>query len=241
MRIEPTGATSSRHRWRSPINPQGLDDAARGESPGYSWTIIENRSHRIPRHLPMLEVSDDDLEDYDSDSGDEMVFSASFNRAISEQTGHPIAPDSASLRSRSSNESVSEKLSLEKTSYTLVCGGPIDDAAFRTQASPESVYSALASFILPQAPPPPLASSSQCSSAELSDANGCGTVIHTRAFPRYRHHQPMWTANAPAADAVVPLERVYFEEICAKERISPKMIKQEACGCLRVGIGCANW
>ncbi|KAF5363499.1 hypothetical protein D9756_000054 [Leucocoprinus leucothites] len=240
MRIEPTGITSSRHRWRSPINPQGADDTSHGDSLGYNWPVFENRSRHIPRHLPMLEVSDDDLEDSDSDSGDEMVFSASFNRAISEQTGNPIVSEVASLRSRSSAESVSEKPSLDSGPYTLVCGGGIGDTVFNTRTDPESVYSALASFILPQPPTPQWASSPQRPSPEMNDANGCGTVIHTRAFPRYRHHQPMWTANSPASDVVVPLERSYFDEICAKEKLSPKIIKQEACGCLRIGIGCAN-
>ncbi|KAJ3570649.1 hypothetical protein NP233_g4266 [Leucocoprinus birnbaumii] len=240
MRIEPTGTASSRHRWRSPINPQGADDMAHGDSTGYSWTVVENRLRHTPRHLPMLEVSDDDLDDSDSDSGDEMVFSASFNRAISEQTGHPIMSESASLRSRSSAESVSEKQTLGGVPYTLICGGPADDTVFDTQTDSESVYSTLASFILPGPPSPQWVSSSRSPSTASSDANGCGTVIHARAFPRYRHHQPMWTADSPSTDVVVPLERSYFDEICAKEKLSPKIIKQEACGCLRIGIGCAN-
>lgn len=243
MRIEPTGTSTSRHRLRSSVAPRSSDDTINAESPGYSWTIVENRSRRIPRHLPMLEVSDDDfeLEDSDSDSGDEMVFSASFNRAISEQTGHPITNELGSLRTRSSMESEgSEKSTVESTSYSLVCGGPVDDMAICARSDPESVYySALASFILPQHPQS--SSSSRRTSSGISDTNGCGVVIHTRAFPRYRHHQPMWTASTPATEEVVPLERMYFDDICAKEKLSPKMIKQEACGCLRIGIGCANW
>ncbi|KAF9445839.1 hypothetical protein P691DRAFT_244632 [Macrolepiota fuliginosa MF-IS2] len=244
MRIEPTASSSSRHhRWRSSPAFRGADDAiVNVDAPGYAWTIVENRSRRAPRHLPMLEVSDDDVEfeDSDSDSGDEMVFSASFNRAISEQIGNSMPSESQSLRSRSSVESVGEKPPSESTSYSLVCGGPIDDTTICARSDPESVYSALASFILPQAPLPQSSSPPRRTSSGSSDTNGCGTTVHTRAFPRYRHHQPMWTANTPATGAVVPLDRVYFDEICAKEKLSAKMMKQEACGCLRIGIGCAN-
>lgn len=244
MRIEPTASSSTRHyRWRSSTASRGADDAENTDLPGYTWTIVENRSRRIPRHLPMLEVSDDDfnLGDSDSDSGDEMVFSASFNRAISEQTGNPMPNESESLRSRSSMESVVEKPSPESSTYSLMCGGPIDDMAICERSDPESVYSALASFILPQVPVSDASNSPRHTSSGLSNTNGCGTVIHTRAFPRYRHHQPMWTANTPATEAVVPLDRTYFDEICAKEKVSTKMIKAEACGCLRIGIGCASW
>jgi hypothetical protein len=51
----------------------------------------------------------------------------------------------------------------------------------------------------------------------------------------------MWTASSSAEEVVVPLERMYFNEIHFKDKVSSKMIKQEACGCLRIGIGCANW
>jgi hypothetical protein len=189
----------------------------------------------------MLEVSDDDLEpgDSDSDSGDEMVFSASFNRAISEQTGQLMSNRSNPPRARIASDPDGEKLPAESPSYTLVCGGPLEIAA-GLQSGAESIRSsAFASFILPELP--------QSSSSLLSmppaanDTNGCGAALHARVFPRYRQHQPMWTANTPATEAVVPLERIYFDDICTKEKLSPKVIKQEACGCLRIGIGCAYW
>jgi hypothetical protein len=238
MRIEAAG-TSSSSRYRRVRSPRHSDTHV--ESPPHTWTIVESRSRRIPRHLPMLEVSDDDLElgDSDSDSGDEMLFSASFNRAISEQTGQLMSGRSPSSRARIASEPDGEKISPESPSYTLVCGGPLEVAAGLQGGAEWIRASAFASFILPELSQPP--SSTPSNSPIVNDTNGCGAALHARVFPRYRQHQPMWTANTPATEAVVPLDGMYFDDICAKERLSPKVIKQEACGCLRIGIGCAYW
>lgn len=239
MRIEASG-TSSSSRYRRMRSPRHSDDT-HPESPQHTWTIVENRYRHIPRHLPMLEVSDDDLElgDSDSDSGDEMVFSSPFHRAISEQTDQPLWNHSNSSRTRIASETDGEKLPVESTSYTLVCGGPLEIPS-GLQSGAESIHpSAFSSFILPQSSQS--ASSQAPTSPAVNDTNGCGAVLHTRAFPRYRRHQPMWTANTSATEAVVPLDRIYFDDICAKEKVSSKVIKQQACGCLRIGIGCAYW
>lgn len=62
---------------------------------------------------------------------------------------------------------------------------------------------------------------------------GCGAVIHCNASPRLSCS--VWAARSPASEVVVPLDKEYFDEGTARQLV------QSSCGCLREGIGCAQW
>ncbi|KAH9919693.1 uncharacterized protein B0H18DRAFT_1086571 [Fomitopsis serialis] len=62
-------------------------------------------------------------------------------------------------------------------------------------------------------------------------SNGCGALVHMRAFPQ--GPRGLWVGKQEASDIVVGLEANYFER-----SVVAKMMKS-ACGCVREGIACA--
>ncbi|THH32595.1 hypothetical protein EUX98_g1596 [Antrodiella citrinella] len=65
----------------------------------------------------------------------------------------------------------------------------------------------------------------------LPPTNGCGALIHQRAFPQ--KPRPVWVGKEEATDVVVSLDARYFDSA-----VVAKMMKS-ACGCIREGVGCA--
>ncbi|KAI0337055.1 hypothetical protein BDW22DRAFT_1433639 [Trametopsis cervina] len=64
-----------------------------------------------------------------------------------------------------------------------------------------------------------------------SKTNGCGAVVHVRAFPQKT--RGVWLGKEEATDVVVAMDQTYFEHTGVV-----RMMKS-ACGCVREGIGCA--
>jgi hypothetical protein len=85
--------------------------------------------------------------------------------------------------------------------------------------------------------PSPLAWSSQrnarpsASSYYSRKTNGCGAVLHVRAFPQ--KPRGVWVGKEEATDVVVGMESSYFE------RTVVARMMRSTCGCVREGIGCA--
>ncbi|KAI0690255.1 hypothetical protein BC835DRAFT_1365376 [Cytidiella melzeri] len=75
------------------------------------------------------------------------------------------------------------------------------------------------------------ATSSGRSHQSSRKTNGCGAVVHVRAFPQ--KPRGVWVGKEEATDIVVGLDQAYFEQT-----IVARMMKS-ACGCVREGIGCA--
>ncbi|KAI0089352.1 hypothetical protein BDY19DRAFT_945435 [Irpex rosettiformis] len=61
--------------------------------------------------------------------------------------------------------------------------------------------------------------------------NGCGAVVHVRAFPQ--KPRGVWVGKEEATEVVVGMDQAYFERT-----VVARMMKS-ACGCVREGIGCA--
>ena len=61
--------------------------------------------------------------------------------------------------------------------------------------------------------------------------NGCGAVVHVRAFPQKT--RGVWVGKEEATEVVVGMDQAYFERT-----VVARMMKS-ACGCVREGIGCA--
>lgn len=61
--------------------------------------------------------------------------------------------------------------------------------------------------------------------------NGCGAVVHVRAFPQ--KSRGVWVGKEDATEVVVGMDQAYFERT-----VVARMMKS-ACGCIREGIGCA--
>ncbi|KAH8101848.1 hypothetical protein BXZ70DRAFT_906413 [Cristinia sonorae] len=103
--------------------------------------------------------------------------------------------------------------------FMLFCGGAVRFDAQQPQRP-------FKPSILPTYPPPPLPNSTS-----QPTTNGCGALIHLRAFPQ--KPKPVWVGKDEATDVVVSLEAQYFESA-----VVAKMMKS-ACGCVREGVGCS--
>ena len=120
--------------------------------------------------------------------------------------------------------------------FMLYCGGKVDPVQLHSvRPAPEPFKPS----ILPV--PSSAASSSSHShphshrpgSHDEPQTNGCGALVHLRAFSQ--QPRPVWVGKEEATDVVVSLEAQYFESA-----VVAKMMKS-ACGCVREGIGCAVW
>lgn len=113
--------------------------------------------------------------------------------------------------------------------YMLFCGGEVPP--WRSHAS-----SALPSFqpsALPGSSPSSHAHQPPSCSGDIPPTNGCGALLHLRAFPQ--KPKPVWVGKEEATDVVVSLDAGYFEST-----VIAKMMRS-ACGCIREGVGCAVW
>ncbi|KAL4076458.1 hypothetical protein V8B97DRAFT_1921626 [Scleroderma yunnanense] len=86
----------------------------------------------------------------------------------------------------------------------------------------------------PYEPPSPLPSYPQLSKSRNQKTrwtNGCGAVIHLRAWQRQR--TSVWVGKDEATSAVVPIDVSYLER--------PSIVKsaRSVCGCVREAVGCA--
>jgi hypothetical protein len=79
---------------------------------------------------------------------------------------------------------------------------------------------------------------SSCSSSRTRigyrRSTGCGALIHTNGTPKTR--TGTWHAEGRATDAVIFLDKLYFERGGRGGQS-----KQFACGCRWSGVGCAHW
>lgn len=131
--------------------------------------------------------------------------------------------------------------------FMLFCGGEIKDThlEYSSSSSLSSSSSSSSSSPFSKSFKPSLlpltnhrASSCSVSSSphhrrSVKTTNGCGAVVHMRAFPQ--KPRAVWVGKEEATDVVVGLDASYFERA-----IVAKMMKS-ACGCIREGIGCAVW
>lgn len=118
--------------------------------------------------------------------------------------------------------------------FMLLCGADSNDnhinlfdrpasSPFHPSPLPRSPYS----------PTPSCSNSNHSQNTHSQFSNGCGAIVHMRAFPQ--KPRGVWVGKQEATDVVVPLDSTYFERT-----IVAKMMKS-ACGCIREGIGCAVW
>jgi len=88
----------------------------------------------------------------------------------------------------------------------------------------------------PYEPPSPLPSYPPISTSHNRNTrwtNGCGAIIHMRAWRRQR--TSVWAGKDEATSAVVPIDPSYLER--------PSIVRsaRSACGCVREAVGCAIW
>ncbi|KAH9939268.1 uncharacterized protein BXZ73DRAFT_43952 [Epithele typhae] len=115
--------------------------------------------------------------------------------------------------------------------FVLRCGGEEgEDQWAEVEEPPKRFRPAL--FPQGGAPAGPSSSASAPPRRQARRTNGCGAVVHVRAYPQ--HPRGAWMAKEEATDAVVALDPAYCDH--------PAMDKllRSACGCIREGIGCAG-
>lgn len=114
-------------------------------------------------------------------------------------------------------------------SYALYCGG--EDAALSDDEEDERPPSFQPSLfpIMPSTGRP----SSRSHSKSIRRTNGCGALVHVRAYPQ--RPRGVWMAKEDASETVVSLDAQYCDHSAMD-----KMLKS-ACGCIREGIGCSVW
>lgn len=110
----------------------------------------------------------------------------------------------------------------DEESFVLCCGGEIAKVPSRDYSRP---------YEPSPLPFPPSSASTSCRDRTAPRTNGCGAVIHLRAFPQKT--RGVWVGKREATEAVVAMDSVYFER-----SIVARMMKS-ACGCVREGVGCA--
>ncbi|KAH9833853.1 uncharacterized protein C8Q71DRAFT_813822 [Rhodofomes roseus] len=113
----------------------------------------------------------------------------------------------------------------DEEGFVLFCGGEDINAS--------SIASSSGTPYRPSLFPVSSAGSPSTRGAERTTrrTNGCGVLVHMRAFPQ--GPRGLWVGKQEASDVVVGLEADYFES-----SVVAKMMKS-ACGCVREGIACA--
>ncbi|KAI0832853.1 hypothetical protein BC628DRAFT_1529185 [Trametes gibbosa] len=110
-------------------------------------------------------------------------------------------------------------------SYILYCGGDegmlSDDEEGRPPPFQPSPFP-----IMPSA-----GSTSRLAGKSIRKTNGCGTLVHVRAYPQ--RPRGVWMAKEEASETVVGLDAQYCDHSAMD-----KMLRS-ACGCIREGIGCS--
>lgn len=106
--------------------------------------------------------------------------------------------------------------------FILYCGGKVSEVSATDYSKPFQP-SPLA------IPRPPVTKASSRPAAPKT--NGCGAIIHLRAYSQ--RTSGVFVGKQQATEAVVPMDAAYFER-----SIVTRMMKS-ACGCVREGVGCA--
>ncbi|TBU39190.1 hypothetical protein BD309DRAFT_872795 [Dichomitus squalens] len=111
--------------------------------------------------------------------------------------------------------------------FTLYCGG--EDA--RIEEHEQNEPTRWEPSLLPDLSSSSRQSSSRAQGKSVRKTNGCGAIVHVRAYPQ--RPRGVWLAKEVAAETVVGLDPAYCDHAAMD-----KMLKS-ACGCIREGIGCA--
>ncbi|KAI0638613.1 hypothetical protein C8Q77DRAFT_1047833 [Trametes polyzona] len=111
-------------------------------------------------------------------------------------------------------------------SYVLYCGGEDLDVSDDEDERPPAVQPSPFP-IMPSAS----SSSSRTGGKSIHRTNGCGALVHVRAYPQ--RPRGVWMAKEDASETVVSLDAQYCDHSAMD-----KMLKS-ACGCIREGIGCS--
>lgn len=114
-------------------------------------------------------------------------------------------------------------------SYILYCGG--EDAALSDDEEDERPPPFQPSLF--PIMPPAGGRSSRPQRKSIRRTNGCGALVHVRAYPQ--RPRGVWMAKEEASETVVGLDAQYCDHSSMD-----KMLKS-ACGCIREGIGCSVW
>ncbi|EIW61420.1 uncharacterized protein TRAVEDRAFT_162573 [Trametes versicolor FP-101664 SS1] len=112
-------------------------------------------------------------------------------------------------------------------SYILYCGG--EDAALSDDEEDERPPPFQPSLF--PIMPPAGGRSSRPQRKSIRKTNGCGALVHVRAYPQ--RPRGVWMAKEEASETVVGLDAQYCDHSSMD-----KMLKS-ACGCIREGIGCS--
>lgn len=115
----------------------------------------------------------------------------------------------------------------DEEGFVLFCGGEDGDMSSVASSSVTPYRPSL--FPVSSAGSP----STRVEERAARRTNGCGALVHMRAFPQ--GPRGVWVGKKEASDVVVGLEADYFES-----SVVAKMMKS-ACGCVREGIACAVW
>lgn len=136
--------------------------------------------------------------------------------------GVTIQTDEAS---RNNNSNAPE----DEGPFVLYCGGEEEE-------QPEFVPSSTGPFepsLFPLFRSSPASQSTRATTQTTRKTNGCGAIVHMRAFPQ--RSRGVWVGKEEASEVVVGLDASYFER-----SVVVKMMRS-SCGCIREGIGCAVW
>ncbi|OBZ70380.1 Dipeptidyl peptidase 3 [Grifola frondosa] len=210
-----TGEASRLRRRGAMRLEHGLPSGARplsGTIPPASGSVTANpRPIIIARTASPTQVSDGAGEDEYTYSGGEWR----------EWNAEDVGGESSGIQF----EDVRRDAPVEEEPFMLFCGGEecsVDESAPAPfQPSPLPLYPRTGS---------PCARAS-AGTRPTRRTNGCGTLVHMRAFPQCG--RGVWMARDDAQEAVVGMDSKYFDR-----SIVAKMLKS-ACGCVREGIGCA--
>ncbi|RPD67401.1 hypothetical protein L227DRAFT_590192 [Lentinus tigrinus ALCF2SS1-6] len=111
--------------------------------------------------------------------------------------------------------------------FVLHCGG--EDTSVVEEVEPPRRFEPA---LFPGSHPSPSAgTSSRTYGKAVRKSNGCGALVHVRAYPQ--RPRGVWMAKEDAAETVVGLDPAYCDHPSMD-----KMLKS-ACGCIREGIGCS--
>ncbi|OSD04419.1 hypothetical protein PYCCODRAFT_1450928 [Trametes coccinea BRFM310] len=112
-------------------------------------------------------------------------------------------------------------------SFTLFCGG---DEVFLSDEEDDDPPRPFVPSLFPIMPSAGTSHSKPVGKS-IRRSNGCGALVHVRAYPQ--RPRGVWMAKENASETVVGLDAQYCDHPAMD-----KMLKS-ACGCIREGIGCS--
>lgn len=191
--------------------------------PSPSTMAPRNGDATFPRRHHHNDVDDDDDDDGEVyGEGDDDRFTPSWEQVDSSPTDEVFVPH--------------PEPDPDLYNHVLFCGGedPGPSSWWETDATPYEPSPL--PWSSPSRPSVPVGRSPRykChpSRALSPRTNGCGAVVHLRAWRRERCS--VWVGKDAASNAVVPMDVSYFETPGVRVVRSP-------CGCVREGVGCAIW